>query len=171
MNQAVTIRAANLPRDLPEIERLCWAYRDTLLGLGPDVAQAVQHHYDPDSYAQLMKDLPVKHARPKGSILLVEKDGTLIGCGMIQPLSDADAEIKRVYIDPTAQGMGVGENLTRALIDQAREDGYDRILLDTTNTSMPARKLYQKLGFSERGPYADMPEDIAALMVFYELRL
>jgi ribosomal protein S18 acetylase RimI-like enzyme len=167
----VRIRAAKLPRDLPQIERLCWAYRETLLGLGPDVARAVQHHYDPDSYAQLMKDLPVKHARPKGSILLADAGGTLVGCGMIQPLSDADAEIKRVYIDPLAQGKGVGESLTRALIEQARQDGYDRILLDTTRTSIPARKLYEKLGFSERGPYAEMPEDIAVLMAFYELVL
>ena len=167
----MTIRAADLPRDLPDIERLCWAYRETLLGLGPDVARAVEHHYDPDSYAQLMKDLPVKHARPKGCILLAENDEALVGCGMIQPLNDADAEIKRVYIAPSAQGKGAGEALTRALIDQTREDGYERILLDTTKTSTPARKLYEKLGFSQRGPYAEMPEDIAVLMVFYELGL
>jgi ribosomal protein S18 acetylase RimI-like enzyme len=171
VSRAVTIRAADLPRDLPDIERLCWAYRETLPGLRPDVARAVQQHYDPDSYSQLMQDLPVKQARPKGSILLADTGGTLVGCGMIQPLSDADAEIKRVYIDPLVQGKGVGESLTRALIEQARKDGYDCILLDTTRTSISSRKLYEKLGFSKRGPYAEMPEDIAALMVFCELVL
>ena len=86
-------------------------------------------------------------------------------------MNEQYAEIKRVFVDVAAQGSGAGETLSRALIAQARSDGYRRILLDTTAVSTPACTLYEKLGFVARGPYTKMPEDVVDLFVFYELML
>lgn len=171
MTSAVDIRAADLSRDLAVIKGLCREYREALLELGGEVKRAVQTLYHPEGWDGLMESLPVKHARPKGSVLLVEIDANPVGCGMIQALSENDAEIKRGFIQKTAQGCGAGEKLSRALIDQARADGFKRILLDTTKASKPARRLYEKIGFKERGPYAEMPEFVLPLMVFYEFTL
>lgn len=171
MTPGVDIRAADFPRDLPVIQDLCREYREALLDLGGEVKRAVETLYHTDAWDSLMESLPAKHARPKGSILLVEINGTPVGCGMIQALNADDAELKRVFVQKTAQGCGAGEKLSRALIDQARADGFKRILLDTTKASKPARRLYEKIGFKERGPYAEMPEFVLPLMVFYELTL
>jgi len=168
---SVTVRMAELPQDMPEIARLCWSFRDALLALGEAALPAIERLYPKESYGAVIDSLPEKHARPRGAILLAELDGVAIGCGMIQALGERDAEIKRVFVEPRIQGKRAGETLSRALIEQARRDGYTRLLLDTTRVSAPARGLYEKLGFVARGPYTDMPDDLAALLVFYELRL
>jgi GNAT superfamily N-acetyltransferase len=171
MTRTFRIRAADMPRDLPTIQNLCTEYREELLGLGGEIKRAVETLYHAEAWDSLLAGLPEKHARPKGSILLIETEGMPFGCGMIQALSDDDAEIKRVFIQPSAQGKGAGEALSQALIEQAQADGYRRILLDTTKASRGARALYEKLGFKSRGPYADLPDFVLPLMVFYELKL
>lgn len=165
---AVTVRAADLPRELPDVQRLCWDYRDYLTGFSDEMRVLTETFYPADAYADLMAALPVKHARPRGAILVADRDGTAVGCGMIQPLSDTDAEIKRVYMSPAARGTGAGHLLSQALVDQARADGYARVLLDTNREFAPARALYEKLGFRNRGPYAELPPGTEAHLVFYE---
>ncbi|MEM1351967.1 MAG: GNAT family N-acetyltransferase [Pseudomonadota bacterium] len=165
------IRHAEFPRDMPELTRLCHAYRAQFATLGPEVVRAIDTFYPLETYDALIASLPEKHARPKGCIVVVEAGDVLLGCGMIQPINDADAEIKRVFIDPVAQGTGVGARLSQMLIDQARADGYARILLDTTRVSTPAQRLYEKLGFAARGPYAEMPDDMENVLVYYEMKL
>lgn len=153
------------------LAELCWAYRAGLCDLGERVAEIVERFYPAATFGTLIADLPRMHARPKGSILLVETGQTVVGCGMLHPLNAADAEMKRVFIDTSVQGRGAGKTLSQALITQARVDGYRRILLDTTRLSTAARGLYAHMGFEERGPYAEIPADVLDTLVFYELKL
>ncbi|MDD4650674.1 MAG: GNAT family N-acetyltransferase [Methanothrix sp.] len=46
-----------------------------------------------------------------------------------------------------ARGMGIGESLCRHLIDVAREDGIEELLLLVYEDNSPAINLYRKLGF------------------------
>ena len=160
-----------MPRDLPDAQQLCWEYRDYLLGFDDSMERIVEAFYPTAAYAELLQNLAQKHARPKGIVLLAEQNGAAIGCGMYHPLNDADCEIKRVFVREAARGTGAGEQLSRALINQARADDYNRILLDTNAQFIGARKLYEKLGFTERGPYQDVPADVLSDLVFYELSL
>ena len=160
-----------MPRDLAAVQKLCWDYRDYLWAFDDGMRHIVNLYYPLDVYTALMDDLPVKHARPRGAIYVSEYKGLLEGCGMYHPLSEQDCEIKRVFVRENLRGMGAGESLSLALIEQARADGYKRILLDTRSAFTGARKLYEKLGFSERGPYSDTPPDAVRNMSFYELTL
>jgi hypothetical protein len=47
----------------------------------------------------------------------------------------------------TARRRGIGEQLTRALLDQARDAGARRMLLEVIVENEPAIALYEKLGF------------------------
>lgn len=170
MNE-ITIRAADMPRDLPVVQQLCWEYRDYLCALGDDMRTIVDLFYPIDAYTKLMEALPVKHARPLGCIFLAERDGVPEGCGMSHPLNKEDCEIKRVFIRENLRGKHAGERLSNALIMQARADGYKRILLDTNVKLTSARKLYEKMGFHARGPYSDVPQEALPLLAFYELAL
>ncbi|WP_298912465.1 GNAT family N-acetyltransferase [uncultured Roseobacter sp.] len=167
----ISIRAADMPRDLPAVQSLCWAYRDYLLNFNPNMRKLASVFYPEDAYRTLMADLPVKHARPKGIIFLAERDSVPVGCGMSHPLNGSDTEIKRVFVTDAARGSGAGKMVSQALIDQARADGYARILLDTNKEFEGARKLYEKLGFVERGPYSELPPGTEASLVFYEFIL
>ncbi len=171
MTQPVAIRAAEAPRDFEAVRQLCWEYRDYLRDFDENMRQIVEVFYPIDAYGALMDSLPVKHARPKGIVLLAEQDSVPKGCGMYHPLNPEECEIKRVFVRSDLRGGGAGEKLSRALIEQAREDGYSRILLDTNASFAGARKLYEKLGFQQRGPYSDIPAETLPFLVFYELSL
>jgi ribosomal protein S18 acetylase RimI-like enzyme len=43
--------------------------------------------------------------------------------------------------------------------------------MDTGRALTAAQALYDRLGFRRRGPYQEMPEEIARLLVFYEMPL
>lgn len=162
---------AETEEDFDAVRRLCWAYRDVLLALGPPDSDAVLHYYPEAAYRALMDDLPRIHARPAGTIKLAWLDGLPVGCGMSHTLSPGVAEIKRVYIAPEARGRGAGRAMMEALIGQLREDGFDRIVMDTARKLTTAVRLYDRLGFRRRGPYRETPAALLPQMVFFEMDL
>ena len=171
MTPEITIQAARTEDEIDAVRRLCWEYRDYLLGFDSSMKDIVGVFYPVDAYAALMQDLAGKHARPRGEILLARQGGQSVGCAMMHALNAEDIEIKRVFVQAQARGTGAGETLSRALIDQARRDGAKRMLLDTNANFAGARRLYEKLGFQQRGPYSDIPDSVLPLLVFYELIL
>lgn len=168
MPQIIT---ATIEADFEAARRLCWEYRDVLLSIGGRDADAVLHYYDEATYQQLMEDLPSLHAPPGGALRLVVEGGTPIGCGMIHTLEPGIAEIKRVYLRQAARGAGLGRRLMEDLIGICRDRGFEKILMDTGNKLTAANALYRDLGFTERGPYHSVPEDLRELLVFYEMAL
>lgn len=169
--ETASVRAGRLPADLGDIQRLCWAYRDHLLAYDDQVRRLAEFYYPTDEYAALMDAMAEKYAAPGHGIVLAARGDLALGCGMYHPLNADDAEIKRVFVTPEGRGMGLGHDISQALIDAVRADGYRRVLLDTNRVFAPARRLYEKLGFRPCGPYSDIPPDVAAQLVFYELIL
>jgi ribosomal protein S18 acetylase RimI-like enzyme len=60
------------------------------------------------------------------------------------------AWIEDVIVDEDARGIGVGEALTAAAIDEARERGARSLDLTSRSSREAANVLYQKLGFERR---------------------
>ena len=53
-------------------------------------------------------------------------------------------------VDEGARGLGVGEALTRAALDEARARGLGAVDLTSRPSRAAAHRLYEKLGFSTR---------------------
>ena len=106
-------------------------------------------------------DLPGDYAAPRGQILLARVDGALAGCCALRPLDDCDypnaAEMKRLYVRKAFRGFGLGRQLAEAMLDAARQAGYDHVLLDTLDDMEAARALYVDLGFESIDPYYHNP--------------
>ncbi|MDR0213215.1 MAG: GNAT family N-acetyltransferase [Comamonas sp.] len=106
-------------------------------------------------------DLPGDYAAPRGQILLAHVDGTLAGCCALRPLDDSDypnaAEMKRLFVRKAFRGFGLGRQLVEAMLDAARQAGYDHVLLDTLDDMEAARALYVDLGFESIEPYYHNP--------------
>ena len=103
----VQVRLAGTGADFDAVRRLCWAYRDLLLGLGGRDAAATTAFYPEDRYRSLMAQLETVHAAPGGAVALAELGGEAVGCGMFHTFAPGVAEIKRVYIADAARGQGL----------------------------------------------------------------
>ena len=60
------------------------------------------------------------------------------------------ARIEDVVVDRTARGRGIGEKITIAAIQRAKELGITKIDLTSNPKREAANRLYQRLGFKQR---------------------
>lgn len=58
------------------------------------------------------------------------------------------AKLRLLIVDPAARGRGVGRRLVETCVATARDLGYRRLVLWTNSILLPARKIYQDLGFA-----------------------
>jgi len=86
---------------------------------------------------------------------------TLVGCGALKRLDDGHAELKSMRTTRTRQGGGVGSTLLTYIIDQAQSMGFSRMSLETGAMPFfePARRLYQRFGFTYCDPFGDYRPD------------
>ena len=101
--------------------------------------------------------LPGEYARPTGRLLLVFDGEQAVGCGALRRIDDVVCEMKRVYVRPSVRGKGAGRMLMGALIEMAREIGYERMRLDTLPSMTRAMEIYRAVGFREIAPYRANP--------------
>ena len=57
-----------------------------------------------------------------------------------------------IAVVPSRRGKGYGEELLRALLDEAKREGYAQISL-SVEPENPALRLYQRFGFEKVGEY------------------
>lgn len=56
-------------------------------------------------------------------------------------------ELKKLFLLPSHQGLGIGKALTQASLQFAHQQGYQQCYLDTLSNMQAAINLYEKLGF------------------------
>jgi putative acetyltransferase len=96
----------------------------------------------------------------------------LAGCGALKRLSEREVELKSMRTASDGRGRGVASALLAHLLGEARGAGYERVLLETgaEDYFAPARRLYARAGFVERGPFAAYTEDPNSVFMALELR-
>lgn len=108
-----------------------------------------------------LANLPGDYAEPRGALLLAHVEGAVAGCCALRPCDSSDyanaAEMKRLYVRQAYRGLGLGRQLTEAILDAAHKAGYACVLLDTLDDMESARALYEDLGFEEIPPYYHNP--------------
>jgi putative acetyltransferase len=141
-----TIRAAVFPEEREAIRALFTQYQSEV---GVDLCF--------QDFGAELRDLPASYAGPSGFLLGAELEQRLIGCVALKALSSADAEMKRLYVEPAHRRSGVALQLVLELIRRAGELRYQRILLDTLPSMQSAQRLYASLGFADTEPYTFNP--------------
>lgn len=107
--------------------------------------------------------LPQPFVAPRGLLLVAKSGDEPVGCGALLAYDPpVIAEIKRVYVRPSARGQGVGELIMRALLREASTRGFIRVRLDTAPELLAAQALYVRLGFVPIPQYgsAQLPGDV-----------
>lgn len=108
--------------------------------------------------------LPGEYAPPRGRLLLAAHDDKVVGCVALRPIDKRACEMKRLYIQPDARGLGVGRALANVVIEEARKIGYEVMRLDTVPWMTAAITLYESLGFRDIEPYRYNPIEGARFM-------
>lgn len=137
-----------------------------------DLFREYQQFLDVDlcfqGFEQELASLPGKYAAPSGAILLAEHNDQITGCVAVRLLSGGICEMKRLYVKPEFRGLSAGLMLAEAIINKAKQLGYQTMQLDTLQRLDIALGLYVKLGFKQISPYYDNPLDE---VVYWELEL
>jgi putative acetyltransferase len=131
--------------------------------------------YDPEQAHGLKID---RIFQPHIMFFVARLDGEPVGCGGVAFLPNGDgerlAEVKRMYVRPTARGHGVAQAILDRLESEAGSRGVRRLVLETGDVRHAAMRLYERSGFIRCGPfgeYATMPPRAIERSVFFEKRI
>ncbi|HEU5151893.1 MAG TPA: bifunctional helix-turn-helix transcriptional regulator/GNAT family N-acetyltransferase [Iamia sp.] len=94
---------------------------------------------------------------PEGTFLLARVHGEAVGCVALRLRPGPEAEVKRMWVDPAARGLGVARRLLDAVEAPARAAGAPALRLDTNRTLVEAIALYRSAGFVEVPAFNDEP--------------
>lgn len=104
-----------------------------------------------------VRDLPGPYAPPRGRLLLATQDGQAVGCVALREAGWPRAEMKRLYVRPSARGRGLGRALVSDVLSQAAAIGYAEVVLDTLPSMVEAQQLYAHFGFRDIPSYRPNP--------------
>ncbi len=71
------------------------------------------------------------------------------------------AEVKRIYVTPTARGLGLAKLLMQRIEEEAVSCGRMLARLETGIHQPESLGLYRRLGYVDRGAFGDYPADDA----------
>jgi GNAT superfamily N-acetyltransferase len=119
-----------------------------------ELAVRFEHGFDAST------SIPVDDAElrpPHGVFLMADMSGRPVGCGSVKPLAPGIGYLKRMWIDESVRGQGLGRRMLTALEAAARELGMTTLRLETNRALTGAIALYRNAGYIEIAPFNDEP--------------
>ena len=92
---------------------------------------------------------------PAGLFLVAALHGEPVGCGALKFHPGAPAELKRMWVDPSARGLGLGRRLLAELETRAAAHGVRVLRLETNRVLAEAIALYRAAGYREVAAFND----------------
>lgn len=102
-------------------------------------------------------NLSAHYGPPAGAVILAERQGSVVGCVAMRPLSQAVCEMKRLYVRTEGRGHDLGRQLIASICAEARRAGYAEMRLDVLPEFVRARALYENAGFQLAEPHTFNP--------------
>jgi DNA-binding MarR family transcriptional regulator/GNAT superfamily N-acetyltransferase len=94
---------------------------------------------------------------PAGLFMIARLRAEPIGCGALKFHHEAPTELKRMWVAPTARGLGIGRRLLTELEHCAAANGSRVVRLETNATLSEAIGLYRSAGYREVEAFNDEP--------------
>lgn len=94
---------------------------------------------------------------PAGLFLVATMYGDPVGCVGLKLHGRRPAEIKRMWVAPTARGLGLGRRLLTEIERLATEHGVRTLRLETNRSLTEAIGLYRAAGYREVSPFSQEP--------------
>lgn len=102
---------------------------------------------------------------------IAEYRGALAGSVFVVDAGKGTAQLRLLYVEPEARGLGVGRQLVAQVVDFSRARGYRKIRLWTQSILTGARRIYAEAGFKlvESAPHRSFGVDLVG--EYWELEL
>ncbi|MBM7786437.1 MarR family winged helix-turn-helix transcriptional regulator [Tenggerimyces flavus] len=94
---------------------------------------------------------------PDGLLLVASLHGKPIGCGGLKLHGNEPAELKRMWVDPSARGLGLGRRLLAELEKCAAMNHVKVVRLETNRALTEAIGLYRAAGYREVPAFNEEP--------------
>ena len=96
---------------------------------------------------------------------------SLLGCAALKELDPTHGEVKSMHTAARHRGRGVGLELLRQIVGEARSRGYRRLSLETGSMEAfaSARALYTRFGFVDCPPFGDYRLDPNSVFMTLDL--
>lgn len=122
-----------------------------------EISSRFEHGFD---VSRSRDPLAEQMTRPRGAFLVAWSDDLPVGCVGLKRDGHGSAEIKRLWVAPSARGIGLSKRLMAEAEGIARELSIKSLRLDTNRALPEAKQLYLKTGWKEidrfnNDPYAD----------------
>ena len=129
-----------------------------------EYAESLNFDLQFQNFEKELANINEQYSSPEGGIVGIFENEKMIGCAGVRKFKDDEAELKRMFIQKTYQGRGLGKKLLVEAINLTKDLGYKRILLDTMPTMISAIYLYESYGFKKISPYRYNPFEGAIFM-------
>lgn len=86
---------------------------------------------------------------PHGAFLVARLHGRPVGCGGVKLPVGEPAFLKRMWVAPSARGLGIAGLILGRLEAIARESGATEVTLDTNSLLVAAGRMYESRGYVE----------------------
>jgi putative acetyltransferase len=143
---SVHIIQARAPEHFEMAKRLFTAYQQYL---GEDLCF--------QSFEEELGMLPAMYGSPQGVLLLAMAGAEPAGCVGVRTKAPGICEMKRLFVLPAFQGLGIGRRLAEESITRAKSMHYHTMVLDTLERLTQALALYHSLAFVPIPPYYHNP--------------
>ena len=108
-------------------------------------------------------------AGPDTTVFIAREDGQAVACGALKRHPGGVGEVKRMYTRPSHRGRKIGAMIVERIVVLARDEAFERVVLETGDRHPAAWTVYERAGFTRCGPVLDYPD--SKWSVFYEKRL
>ena len=122
-----------------------------------EYARSLEIDLDFQDFETELNTLPGKYQPPDGALILALVEGREAGCIALRKISKDICEMKRLYVRDEYRGLGLGKKLVGMIIDEAVNNNYQYMRLDTLPTMKSAQSLYLSFGFYDIEPYVYNP--------------
>ncbi len=84
---------------------------------------------------------------PHGAVLVASIDGAWVACASLKTIAPGVGYLKRMWVDGSMRGLGIGRRLLAAMESEARQLGMSILRLETNRALVEAISLYDRSGY------------------------
>jgi GNAT superfamily N-acetyltransferase len=115
-------------------------------------------YFDEREWESELTDLEGHYGAPHGGIVIALVDGMPAGCVMARGIGEDVCEMKRLFVRPAFQGLGLARAMIKKLARVCNRRGYMQMRLETGVLQTEAIRLYRSLNFTPIAPYYACPQ-------------